>query len=429
MNSGLFSITPKESVKLIVKTALEEGVTDHGHIANILGQSEHETNFTYAVELASGSAYEGRGDLGNSQSGDGVRYKGRGYVQITGRTNYKKFSDLLGQDFVSNPNLVTDPKVAAKIVVVGMRDGLFTGKKLSDYINNGQNDFYNARRIVNGMVAKQANSVKTKSDKWFAQMPALINGADPDPNAVPTSSAGGGSSGTGAPSTANATGASALGITSISLGTCTEIFPIEFSLKEALHYVGCFSRQIANPMGGATNLGYSANGMQINGASHFNIADFNPSVPICDGCLGFPFKKDIRITSPFCQRRTSKSSGRVYYHSGTDYGGFEGEEVIAVADGTVVTPLVSGGYNPGLVDIVHEQLGNLVSRSAHIIPSVQPGTKVKQGDVIGKVGPYPSGGPHLHLELRKDKGAGGSAFSEAECLKTFLDPALFCKRS
>jgi murein DD-endopeptidase MepM/ murein hydrolase activator NlpD len=219
------------------------------------------------------------------------------------------------------------------------------------------------------------------------------------------------------------------GITSISLGTCSEIFPIEFSLKEALHYVGCFSRQIANPMSGATNLGYSANGMQVNGASHFNIADFNPTVPICDGCLGFPFKKKIRITSPFCQRRVSKSSGRTYYHSGTDYGGFEGDEVIAVADGTVVTPLVSGGYNPGLVDIVHEQLGNLVSRSAHIIPSVQPGSKVKQGDVIGKVGPYPSGGPHLHLELRKDKGAGGSAFSEAECLKTFLDPALFCKRS
>lgn len=240
---------------------------------------------------------------------------------------------------------------------------------------------------------------------------------------------GGSSSGTGAPSTANATGAAALGITSISLGTCSEIFPIEFSLKEALHYAGCFSRQIANPMSGASNLGYSANGMKINGASHFNIADFDPGVPICDGCLGFPFKKDIRITSPFCQRRVSKSSGRVYYHSGTDYGGFEGEEVIAVADGTVVTPLVSGGYNPGLVDIVHEQLGNLVSRSAHIIPSVQPGSKVKQGDVIGKVGPYPSGGPHLHLELRKDKGAGGSAFSESECLKTFLDPALFCRRS
>jgi murein DD-endopeptidase MepM/ murein hydrolase activator NlpD len=169
--------------------------------------------------------------------------------------------------------------------------------------------------------------------------------------------------------------------------------------------------------------------MQVNGASNFNIADFNPTVPICDGCLGFPFKKEINITSPFCQRRISKSTGRVYYHSGTDYGGSENEEVIAVADGTVVTPLVSGGYNPGLVDIVHEQLGNLLSRSAHIIPSVQPGTKVKQGDVIGKIGPYGNNAAHLHLELRKDKGAGGSASSEQECKTTFLDPALFCKRS
>lgn len=217
------------------------------------------------------------------------------------------------------------------------------------------------------------------------------------------------------------------GATGISLGTCSEIFPVEFSLKEALTYVGCFSRQILNPMGSSSNLGYPANGMQVNGGSTFTIADFNPTVPICEGCLIYPMKVKMSITSPFCKRRVK--NGRTYYHSGTDYDGVLGDEVIAAADGTVVTPLVSGGYHPGLVDIVHEQLGNLLSRSAHIIPSVQPGTKVKQGDVIGKLGPYNNGAEHLHFELRKDKGAGGSARSVEECTTIFLDPALYCRES
>lgn len=215
------------------------------------------------------------------------------------------------------------------------------------------------------------------------------------------------------------------------LGTvgCTDIFPVEFSLEEAITYTGCFKKLSTAPMGGGS-LAYPSPGQRVTGATNFNISDFDPTVPICAGCLGYPFKTNIRITSPFCQRRTSRRSGRVYFHSGTDYGGREGQEVIAVADGTVISPLIGGsGYEPGFVDIQHEKLGGLVSRSAHIIPSVYPGDVVKQGDVIGKVGPYPSGGPHLHLELRKDKGAGGSAHSVQECKTKFLDPALFCRRN
>lgn len=210
---------------------------------------------------------------------------------------------------------------------------------------------------------------------------------------------------------------------------CTEIFPVEFSLEEAVTYTGCFTKLTTAPMGGSS-LAYPSPGQRVTGATNFNISDFDPTVPICTGCLGYPFKTNIKITSPFCQRRTSRRSGRVYFHSGTDYGCREGEEVIAVADGTVISPLIGGsGYEPGFVDIQHEKLGGLVSRYAHIIPSVYPGDVVKQGDVIGKVGPYTSGGPHLHLELRKDKGAGGSAGSVEECKTKFLDPALFCRRN
>lgn len=54
-------------------------------------------------------------------------------------------------DLVNNPDLALNPQIAAEILVVGMEKGLFTGKKLSTYINNESNDFVNARRIINGV--------------------------------------------------------------------------------------------------------------------------------------------------------------------------------------------------------------------------------------------------------------------------------------
>jgi putative chitinase len=75
--------------------------------AHFLAQCAHESGgFIYREELASGAAYEGRRDLGNTQPGDGVRYKGRGYIQLTGRANYTKFGPVAGGDFVGNPRVV-----------------------------------------------------------------------------------------------------------------------------------------------------------------------------------------------------------------------------------------------------------------------------------------------------------------------------------
>lgn len=72
-----------------------------------LAQLGHESGgLFYTEELASGKAYEGRKSLGNTVPGDGVRFKGRGLIQITGRANYKSLSDALGVDFVGNPSLL-----------------------------------------------------------------------------------------------------------------------------------------------------------------------------------------------------------------------------------------------------------------------------------------------------------------------------------
>jgi putative chitinase len=70
----------------------------------------HESDgFCTCEEYASGAAYEGRRDLGNTQPGDGKRYKGRGLIQLTGRANYKKYGDRIGQDLVGNPTKAADP--------------------------------------------------------------------------------------------------------------------------------------------------------------------------------------------------------------------------------------------------------------------------------------------------------------------------------
>lgn len=94
------------------------GVTDPIKLAAWMAQCKHESGgFRYLKEFASGNAYEGRRDLGNTQPGDGPRFKGRGFIQCTGRNNYASMSRYFRQDFVSNPQLVEQLEWAAKSVL------------------------------------------------------------------------------------------------------------------------------------------------------------------------------------------------------------------------------------------------------------------------------------------------------------------------
>ena len=87
--------------------------SDLNVIAMFIAQIGYESgSLKYNTEIASGSAYEGRKDLGNIFAGDGVRYKGRGLIQITGRINYQKLSDNFGVNFIDNPYLVASPEWA-----------------------------------------------------------------------------------------------------------------------------------------------------------------------------------------------------------------------------------------------------------------------------------------------------------------------------
>src|SRR6185295_5942138 len=83
--------------------------------AHFLAQACHETDhFRTLREYASGSAYEGRADLGNSQSGDGVKFRGRGIFQTTGRANYLQLGIKKGRRdlFINSPELLEQPEYA-----------------------------------------------------------------------------------------------------------------------------------------------------------------------------------------------------------------------------------------------------------------------------------------------------------------------------
>jgi predicted chitinase len=81
----------------------------------------------------------------------GHSWFGRGFVQLTFKRNYQAMADALGVDLLADPALAMALDVSADILVVGMRDGLFTGRKLSDYFSVERADWRNARRIVNGL--------------------------------------------------------------------------------------------------------------------------------------------------------------------------------------------------------------------------------------------------------------------------------------
>ncbi len=167
--SAASPITSDQAVRLIVRTCLEEGITDERQIAYVLATAEHESqNFTkpeedYGRQQATRLGYEG-----------GEDFFGRGYAHLTHRDNYRRLGEALGRgdDFVNNPALAADPEVASRVLVVGMRDGLFTSRGLGDYINADGVDYENARRIVNGI--DRQDDIADLARNWEGRVADLV---------------------------------------------------------------------------------------------------------------------------------------------------------------------------------------------------------------------------------------------------------------
>lgn len=126
--------------------------------AYMLATAFHETSHTMQpITEYGGRRYFEKYDtgrlaarLGNTPEadGDGYIYRGRGYVQLTGHANYERAGRKLGLDLVSNPGQALQPDVASRIMVGGMTEGWFTGRRLADYLPG---NYVDARRIINGI--------------------------------------------------------------------------------------------------------------------------------------------------------------------------------------------------------------------------------------------------------------------------------------
>lgn len=116
--------------------------------------------------------------LGNTQPGDGARYKGRGYVQLTGRANYASMGSQmgLGNALIDDPDRALDPLTAYRVMSLGMRKGFFTHKKLADFINANGADYLGARRIINGQ--DQADKIRGYSVILESALRASLTDAD-----------------------------------------------------------------------------------------------------------------------------------------------------------------------------------------------------------------------------------------------------------
>ncbi|MBP2560532.1 putative chitinase [Neorhizobium galegae] len=157
-----------EGLTTILDGWRERGGQDEGlPLAYVLATAFHETAATMQpvreTLAASDSSAIARldeafaaGRLGSVKTpywrpdADGKSWLGRGLLQLTHRRNYEAMSDLTGIDLVADPGRAMEMPVSVAILIVGMRRGSFTGRKLGDYFGQGRADWVGARKIING---------------------------------------------------------------------------------------------------------------------------------------------------------------------------------------------------------------------------------------------------------------------------------------
>lgn len=142
--------------------------------AAFLAQLAHESGeFRWMEELATGDDYEGRLDLGNTEPGDGRRFKGRGPIQLTGRSNYAAASRALGVDLVSHPELAATPEVGFRVA-----GWYWTTHGLNEKADRG--DFTGITRAINGGLNGQASreAYWNRAKQVLATIPGGDGGAD-----------------------------------------------------------------------------------------------------------------------------------------------------------------------------------------------------------------------------------------------------------
>lgn len=165
-----YGLTRDQNVELLVRTALEYGVTDRRQIAYIVATAQHETD-----NFATSREYDGPNQAIRNGYGGGENYYGRGYVQVTHDRNYDRMAATLGDPRIStNPDIVAqESALGAQTTVVGMARGLYTGVGLDRYINPQNAGYTAARAIVNG--TDRADHIAGLARTWEQNLPDIID--------------------------------------------------------------------------------------------------------------------------------------------------------------------------------------------------------------------------------------------------------------
>lgn len=135
---------------MLADAGLNYGIDTPLRIEHFLAQCAHESDgFRVTEEYASGSAYEGRKDLGNVQKGDGVRYKGRAVIQLTGRANYRAFTAWMRKVIPGCPDFEAQPELVATFPWAGWAAIYFwTAHNLNALAD--KDDLIKVTEVVNG---------------------------------------------------------------------------------------------------------------------------------------------------------------------------------------------------------------------------------------------------------------------------------------
>ncbi len=157
---GKLSQAQVDGINHIIEMWGRHGDDDRRKLSYLLATTAWETAYTMQpIHERGGRKYFDKYEpdtkigktLGNTLPGDGYKYRGRGYVQITGRRNYAKAGKAVGLDLVKEPDLALMPEAAARILITGCMEGWFTGRKLGDYVTTDQCDYKASRRVINGI--------------------------------------------------------------------------------------------------------------------------------------------------------------------------------------------------------------------------------------------------------------------------------------
>ena len=167
---------------LIIETCAAEGLL-RNQAAYVLATAEWETNYTF--EPVAEAYWVKNAEAWRKKNLRYWPWYGRGFVQLTWEANYRKAGEKIGVDLIADPDAAMVPANAAKILVLGMKEGWFTGKALGDYITLQASDFVGARRIINGTdkAAKIAALAKTHDRDLLAAGYGVDAPAAPTPTA------------------------------------------------------------------------------------------------------------------------------------------------------------------------------------------------------------------------------------------------------